>query len=177
MTSSSGYDTAFTQSDGTTTLSFEIESYTASTGQYIAWVKIPTLSHSVNTKFYLYYGNSKVTTNPSSTSTWDSNYLGVWHLPNRTTLTANDSTSNANNGTPDASTTATAGEIDGGAGFNGVSGDTSSSSAIGVGTTLDNSTTNPITLEAWVNTTTLTQAQNPIFYHADGPGRLHNVGC
>ncbi len=51
----------------------------------------------------------------------DTNYAGVWHLPNGTTLFAADSTANGRNGTI-GSPVATAGEIGGGASFNGASG-------------------------------------------------------
>jgi RHS repeat-associated protein len=46
---------------------------------------------------------------------WDSNYKGVWHLPNGTTLSATDSTNNANNGTLDYAPVAGSGHIDGAA--------------------------------------------------------------
>ena len=52
---------------------------------------------------------------------WDSNYEAVWHLPNGTTLSANDSTANANNAVALNGTAAAAGEIDGAASLNGTS--------------------------------------------------------
>ena len=56
----------------------------------------------------------------NASGVWDTNYKGVWHLPNGTSLTANDSTNNANNGTLSGTPpTATVGQIDGGASFNG----------------------------------------------------------
>jgi hypothetical protein len=45
---------------------------------------------------------------------WDSNYLGVYHLPDGSSLTALDSTTNANNGTLNGSPSAISGQIGGG---------------------------------------------------------------
>ena len=60
-----------------------------------AWVKIPVLSTatSVAATYYWCYGNSAITTYQGiSTATWDSNFAGVWHLANGSTLNPNDST-------------------------------------------------------------------------------------
>ena len=107
---------------------------------------LPTVSHTTDTVIYLFYGNSSVTTDQSNASgTWNSNYVGVWHLPNGTTLSANDSTGNGNNGTINGAT-ATSGQIDGGASFNG------STAYIDVpNSTSLNSTT--ATWSAWFKTT------------------------
>ncbi len=119
VASSTGLDILFTSSDGTTKLDYEMESYSSTTGQVIAWVRIPSLSPSVDTTIYVYFGNASATDQSNKTGVWDSSYKGVWHLPDGTTLTANDSTSNANNGTIVGATVAT-GKIDGSANFDGV---------------------------------------------------------
>jgi len=82
-------------------LSHEIEYYVSTTGQLVAWVKVPSINN--GTVIYMYYGNSCM---PSSTQNasgvWDSNYKGVWHLSQNPTGTApqmKDSTANAYNGT------------------------------------------------------------------------------
>ena len=108
-----GYDIIFTDSASSSPakLSHEVESYVSSTGQLIAWVKIPTLATSTNTQFYVYYGNPNVTSSQESiTSTWDGSYRGVWHLKETGCSTAwckKDSTSYANNGSPYAGYTLT----------------------------------------------------------------------
>jgi len=76
-TESDGTDIVFTASDGTTELVYEIERFDQSTGEVIAWVKIPTVSASENTDIYIYY---KGTATSSSSSVWDSNYKLVYHL-------------------------------------------------------------------------------------------------
>jgi hypothetical protein len=115
-----GSDILFTASDGLTKLNHEVEYYNGTTGQLIAWVQVPTLSATANTGLYVYYGNAGVAAQWNSGGVWDSNYQGVWHLENGTTLSVADSTSYGNNGTNGGAVAAT-GNIDGGAGFNGTS--------------------------------------------------------
>jgi RHS repeat-associated protein len=120
VTNPNGYDIIFsTDPNGLSTLNYEVEEYNPATGQIVAWVQIPDLSHASDTVIYLFYGNPSVTTSQQNpNAVWDSTYQAVWHLPNGTTLSANDSTTNANNGAI-SDATATAGQIDGGASFNG----------------------------------------------------------
>jgi len=143
--SSTGADILFTASDGLTKLNYEREYYASSTGQLIAWVQIPTLSATSDTTIYMYYGNASATDQQNATSTWDSNYLGVWHFPNGTTLSVNDSTSNSNNGTNNGAT-ATTGKIDGGINFY-----SANSQYVNDGTI--NLSGSAITIEGWVNAT------------------------
>ena len=116
-----GTDILFTASDGVTKLAHEIESYNASTGQLIAWVSVPSVSPAGDTVIYVYYGNGSATDQQNKTAAWDSNFEGVWHLPNGTTLNADDSTSNANNASLLNGTSAATGFIDGSASLNGTS--------------------------------------------------------
>lgn len=76
-----GYDIIFT-SDCLTQLDHQIEYYNATTGKYVAWVRIPSLSNSVDTHIYMYYGNASVSLNPSVTSVWETNYKAVYHYSN-----------------------------------------------------------------------------------------------
>ena len=78
VTSSSGYDVVITDATDTA-LAFDLESYDNGTGRWIGWVKVPSLSGSADIDLYIYYGNSSVTTNQSSTSTWSA-LAGVWFL-------------------------------------------------------------------------------------------------
>ena len=111
-----GYDIVFASDSGCSSmLNFEQESYTSSTGNIIDWVNVPSITG--GTAIYLCYGNASTTTNQQNVAgTWDSNYVGVWHFPNGTTLTTNDSTSNTNNGT-NHNASAQPGQINGSAGF------------------------------------------------------------
>lgn len=98
-TNVNGYDIAFTHSDGSTQLDHELESYNASTGQILAWVRFPTLSGSTDTDFFIYFGNSSQTTDQSSATTWDNSYQAVLHMDD-----VADATSKNNNGTNNGST-------------------------------------------------------------------------
>ena len=124
VTNANGYDIEFfTASDlSGTKLSHEIEFYDGSAGHIIMWVKLPLVTTASNTVFYMGYGNSSITTSQEDKTGLWSNYKGVWHLPNGTTLTANDSSGNGNNGTlGNTSSTnpiAISAMINGGAAFN-----------------------------------------------------------
>lgn len=96
---SDGGDIFFTYSNGTTKLYHEIEKYDNTTGNLIAWVKVPVLSASADTVIYLYYGNAASANQWDTANVWDSNYKMVQHLSDATTSTTTDNTSNANNGT------------------------------------------------------------------------------
>ncbi len=93
-----GYDIRFTNADGKTTLSQEMENYASGVGHF--WVKVPTISSSDTTDIYLYYGKSDETSDPSSTATWDDYFEGVWHLGDDDADTAvEDSTAGNHDGT------------------------------------------------------------------------------
>ena len=120
-----GYDIVFfTASDGSgTKLSHEIESYNHETGAIVAWVKIPTYDADADTVIYVFAGNASVSTSQQNeTGTWNAGFAGVWHVPNGTTLTLLDSTSNNNDGGigggDGTGITAATGKIGGGAAFN-----------------------------------------------------------
>ncbi|MBZ5607240.1 MAG: DUF2341 domain-containing protein [Acidobacteriia bacterium] len=115
-----GTDILFTAADGITKFNHELESYSPTTGQVIAWVQVPSLSPATNTVLYMYYGNASAADQQNKTGVWDSTYKGVWHLPNGTTLSVTDSTSNALSATNQGGT-ATGGDIGGGASFSGSS--------------------------------------------------------
>ena len=82
VANANGYDIGFyADSGGTTKLKWEVEKYDGTTGNLIAWVKIPSVSSSTDTVFYLMYGNSAINTDQSDPpNTWDSNFKGVWHM-------------------------------------------------------------------------------------------------
>ncbi len=95
-----GYDIIFTIGDCSTELDHQIESYSPATGTYVAWVKIPSLSPTIDFNILMYYGNSSVSSNPSTSDVWNAGYDGVWHLHND----FSDASGNGNNGTNNGST-------------------------------------------------------------------------
>ena len=154
VANANGYDIGFyADSGGTTKLKWQVEKYDGTTGNLIAWVKIPSVSSSTDTVFYLMYGDSAINTNQSDPpNTWDLNFKAVWHLGNGSTLSLNDSTSNGSSLANVGATGATTGKISGGAGpFNGTSQCLKTTSSINLGT-------NKVTLSAWVNITGYTNS-------------------
>jgi RHS repeat-associated protein len=126
--SSTGNDIVFSSDPtGATALDYELEEYNPATGQVIAWIRIPTLSHTADTVIYMFYGNSSIAApeqNPAGV--WDSHYGGVWHLNQAgtgTVLSYPDSTVNANNGTVNGSPFSISGEVGGALDFAGSSDD------------------------------------------------------
>lgn len=75
-----GDDLVFTSADGLTKLNHEIESFNQSTGELIAWVRIPTLSHNTNTTLYLYYGNETAASNQNPEAVWGDSHRAVYHM-------------------------------------------------------------------------------------------------
>lgn len=144
---SNGYDIVFTSADGSTIWSHELESYDASTGQVVAWVKIPSLSTSSATEFKMYFGNASVSTNQSSNSTWTSDYKAIYHFNSSLA----DATSNNNNGSNNGSTNLNSGIIGKGRSFNG------SSQYIVVNNSSSlNLSGNTFTVSAWAKVTNVT---------------------
>ncbi len=88
-----GYDLVFSSNNSESTiLHHDLESYDPSTGSITAWVRLPNIDD--DTTIFMHYGNGNVISNPSTDSTWDSEYLGVWHFNEN----AYDATSNGNDG-------------------------------------------------------------------------------
>ena len=82
---------------GAKILPFEWESYSSTSGAIVVWVKLPTISHLLNTTFYVLYGKSSTTTFQGNVhNTWDSSFAAVWHL-NDSSTPALDSSSNGKN--------------------------------------------------------------------------------
>jgi hypothetical protein len=82
-TQSDGDDILFMDTTGAATqLSHEIEQYDQSVGTLVAWVNLPTISSSQDTIFYMYYGNPSCSSQQNPATTWDSNYLAIWHMNN-----------------------------------------------------------------------------------------------
>src|SRR6185436_8619340 len=106
-------------------------------------VKVSSLSSST-TPFVLAYGDSGITTDGSSTTTWSNSFVHVYHLKDGTTLSVADALGTSN-GTNNSATAAT-GKIDGGSGHVAASNQYIDSN--------DTSVSNAVTVSAWVNATT-----------------------
>jgi hypothetical protein len=114
-----GDDIAFADISGTK-LDHEIEYYNSTTGTLVSWVRIPSVSSSTDTVFYIYYGNSLATNQENPTGVWTSDYTLVLHL-DETTGNHTDSTSYASDAEPLGGVNQSAvGKIDGADFFDGV---------------------------------------------------------
>lgn len=168
-----GQDIRFTAADGITVLDFEIASFSnnANDGTLHAFVKIPSLSNSVDTVIYLYYGNPIAIDGQNKNAVWDSNHLVVYHL-NETSGGVDaikDSTNNNNHGTDSGSPTFnTPGKLGNGVDFDGINDFIMSKNNIPI------SGDSPITFEFW------TKADGNLFlanycmgsFGASGPNNL-----
>jgi hypothetical protein len=115
----SGGDIVFVD-DQNVKLDHEIEFYSSDSGYLVAWVKIPTLSSTVDTVIYVYYGNSDASNQQNPGGVWDSGFAMVQHLE-ETSTSRYDSTVNHNDGTTYGGVSkSVSGKIDGADLFDGV---------------------------------------------------------
>lgn len=118
----------------------------------------------------MYYGNPSATDAQSAASVWDSNFVGVWHLKNDPDSShIQDSTSNNNDGTKYGNTAEVNGKIDKGQTFDGTDDyiDTGNNSITG---------TTSFTLEAWVNTNTVSKYSGAISIGKSAGGQSAYIG-
>jgi len=115
-----GDDILFMNGAGVATrLYHEIEEFDSSTGRLITWVNISSLSPTVDTSFYLYYGNMGSSTQQCPEKVWDSDFMLVQHFNERTGALF-DSTGYSNDGIPYGGVTQDAlGKIGNADGFDG----------------------------------------------------------
>lgn len=144
VTSSSGFDIGiFTDTNCTVSTNYELDYYSSTTGRLVMHVLISSFSSSSDTVRYLCFANASITTNQSSTATWNSGYKMVQHFADGSSLSVTDSTSNANNGTTTTNVSALAnGQIDGAVGMN-----LNPNFQFGTSATVE---TQDITIELWV---------------------------
>jgi len=148
---------AFTGSDGTSRLYFEVEYWNAASEEAWMWVKVPSISNTTDTDIYIYYDSiNDGSAYNSPTNVWDSNFKMVQHLE-ETSGTHYDSTSNNNDGTQGGGVTQDAtGKIDGADEFDGTN-DYVDCGNIG---TLNS----PFTVEAWMYFSNLNQPNGDYDY-------------
>lgn len=115
--SASGYDIRpYVDRNLTSALTFQLVRYVASSGLLEMHVKLPVLTQSTNLVFYLGFGDTTLTSDASSTATWDSSHKYVMHGGDGTTIALNDAGQSGNTVTNNGATAVT-GTISGGAQF------------------------------------------------------------
>ena len=85
----SGYDILLTNL-ADTPLDQQLQTYDGSSGKVILWARVPSLSPTTDVEGYLYFGNSNIFTDQSTTAVWSSDFIGVWHLDNLKDATGNN---------------------------------------------------------------------------------------
>ena len=106
QTQNAGEDLRFTDADGTTELSYEIEEWDEAGTSYV-WVKVPQIDASSSADYiWMYYGNATALDGQDPAAVWSNGFQAVWHLHNDFC----DSTSNNVDGT-NSGTTDVAGQI------------------------------------------------------------------
>jgi hypothetical protein len=168
VTSSLGYDIMFTNGDKTLQLDHEIEKFTSSTGELLAWVEVPELKHDDYTVIYMYYGNSgagdqQTGDQQNPDGLWDpSVYEAVYHLQDNSLV---DSTSNNHDSTAD-DTAPIDGRILGGQDF-------VPQDEIAIGNWSVSG--QELTLQAWANFHNFTQDDPRVIVKANGTSAVNHV--
>jgi len=95
-----GSDIAFYSFDNSTKYNHEIEIYNGTNGTIGIWVNVTSVSSTVDTTFWMYYGYANSLNQQNIFGTWNANYTAVWHMnDNISGGLVNDSTSGRHNGT------------------------------------------------------------------------------
>ena len=146
---------AVTTSDGATQCYAEIEKWGTSNRKSWLWVKVPSISSTVDTILYLYYDKDHAdntnfigdTGSTAAQNVWNSNFKGVWHLGEASggAGAIKDSTTNNNVGTSYGSPIfGTSGQIDSAIVFDGVD------DYISIPNSASLQFTTSLTIEGWV---------------------------
>jgi RHS repeat-associated protein len=167
LQSAAGSDVLFTSDAlGQNPLDFEIDNYNGATGTVAYWLRVPNLSHSVDTTIYMWYGNPGITASrENKTGVWSNGYVAVYHMGDGTDLSAADSTG-INGMATNVGVTASSGAIGGGGSFQ----NSSNPTYLDVSTNPSFKPSANLTVEAWFNANSIT-AWNKIVgldYRADG---------
>lgn len=159
VASASGYDVHFTNSDGSVELDFELTNWDNSTKRWSGWVRLPSISSSVDTTIRVYYGDSSINTDQSSSSVWRSEYRSVFHFNNSLLDSSSNGTVLTNNGS-----TNTTGKLGYGRNFNG---------SQNISMPLNLSSSSSVTISYWMNlssnTGTLILYEHGSNYNSDKP--------
>ena len=113
---SDAFDLGFySDSAHTSKYNWAVEYYDPVNGVLVAWVKIPTVSHTSDTVFYINYGDPTITTFQGGAvgTVYTNGYIAVYWMSEATGANIVDQTGNGNTGTPTNNPVQTAGQIDG----------------------------------------------------------------
>ncbi|MFA5742693.1 MAG: hypothetical protein WC921_01685, partial [Candidatus Paceibacterota bacterium] len=151
-------------------LSYEREQHDSVSEEAEYWVKVPSVSGTVDTEIYIYYTTTVTADGAEPTNVWNSNFKSVWHLkddPNNSTV--QDSTFVGNDGTKRAAANPAeaTGKIGAGQDF-----EYSNSDRISISDPVNsNSVDTEVTVEAWIKGESFT-IQGDIIWLAKGTIQL-----
>lgn len=92
---SDGFDFRFSNATNETDFYFDMIDYDNTTGTLKCFVNVTYISSTVDTYFWIYYGNASADTDPSDrANTWSNGYLAVYHMDNTTDVCGNYDLSN-----------------------------------------------------------------------------------
>jgi hypothetical protein len=155
-----GSDIRFIDEDGTTELKYHMEKWNPS-GESHIWVNVTKIEgSSSHDSIWMYYGNPLAGNSQDVSGTYDTDFMGVWHL-NESSGTLYDATSNDHHGTQSGGVTYGAtGQVDGAVNFDG------NDDMVSVPDDPELEPPNDMTIEAWVNfevlSSTLGRPQTPV---------------
>ncbi|MCA9397478.1 DUF2341 domain-containing protein, partial [candidate division WWE3 bacterium] len=167
-----GDDIRFTDSDGSTLLDYDIESFDSNTEEAYIWVNIPQIDQSSDTDhIYMYYGNDSLTSAENPTGIWDEDYSMVYHLNESSGTTGVDSVIDS---TGNTTGTPSSGISFGETGRIGSSADFSSGTGISLGSLGAPLLTDDVTISFWMNVNNYTSPsrQNPFEQAYGGWGTM-----
>lgn len=152
---------------GTTKIPWEYKFYSATTGQLVVFFQVGTLPSTAGADLvvYCFFGDAAVNTQQntgsfSPSNVWDTNYKGVYHLGDGSSLNTQDSTSGGLGNGTNIAASATSGKNDGAGSF--------SAGSKGIGLANPTVHYSSITLEAWFQSTTLTPPDGNSFIVGKG---------
>lgn len=169
---SAGQDIRFTDSDGTTLLSYEIEKWDNVNSIAYIWVKVPQIDASSSSdSIFMYYGNNSASDAQAATSVWSNGYAAVWHLKESANGTAGEykdalGVINGQGGGGTVSrvpVASSSGQIDGAQTFT-----SANSSYISIGDAAGLDQTGDMTVEAWTKPSSISATTQIVLEKGDG---------
>ncbi len=147
ISNANGYDIAFylTNDLSGSRLPHEIDNYNPTTGKVEIWIKLPTLSNSSDTVFYMAIGDNSIAVSQENKSDLWTDFLAVYHFGTPSLISVSDS-KGVNNGVNNG-VTASTGKIGGAGNFI-----SSSSQYINVGSNASIKPTTDFSISAWAKT-------------------------
>ncbi|MHA2279002.1 MAG: DUF2341 domain-containing protein, partial [Candidatus Kariarchaeaceae archaeon] len=136
----------------------------------VVWVRVPSVSNTVDTSIQMYYGNSAVPSQENPESVWDANYLAVHHMHEAPVAYINASTGDGEDLNPRGSMTS--GDLVDAYIGQGIAFDDINDG----GVSRSNIQINSFTISAWIKPDTVTDNWDCVVNVGHGDGEIRWVG-